>query len=146
MTKKEFLKQLYTVHDLVQEDVYVMKKKDKKTGKIKEIPIITRSGIEKVQNKNNIKVAFETIYCDLDGVILKAVSMRFDANADEFIPIIETYGSATIKNCKIHFLVETAEARALARVVIKTMKWPGVYGEAEIEGQPTGSLNSFKNE
>ena len=80
MTKKEFLKQLYTTHNLVEEDVYLMNRKDKKTGKMKQIPIITRSGIEKVQNQNNIKVAFETIYCDLDGAVLKATSMRFDSN------------------------------------------------------------------
>lgn len=145
MTKKEFLKQLYTTHNLVEEDVYLMNRKDKKTGKMKQIPIITRSGIEKVQNQNNIKVAFETIYCDLDGAVLKATSMRFDPNMDEFVPLVETYGSATKNNCKIHFLVETAEARALARAIIKTMKWPGVYGEAEIDVQPEESLNALKS-
>lgn len=145
MTHKEFLKQLYTVHNLVEEDVYVIERKIKNSNKKKKIPIITRPGIEKIQNQNNIKVAFETIYCDKDGAVLKAVSMRFDSNADEFIPLFETYGSATIKNCKIHFLVETAEARALARVIIKTMKWTGVYGESEVENQPSESLNALKS-
>lgn len=145
MTHKEFLKTLYTIHNLVEEDVYVIERKIKNSNTKKKIPIITRSGIEKIQNQNNIKVAFETIYCDSDGVVLKAISMRFDASADEFVPMVETYGSATIKNCKIHFLVETAEARALARVIIKTMKWTGVYGEAEVENQPAESLNALKS-
>ena len=70
--------------------------------------------------------------------------MRFDAGADEFVPIIETFGSASVNNCRQHFLVEIAEKRALARCIIKTMQFNGFYGEDELENQPNESLNKLK--
>ena len=70
--------------------------------------------------------------------------MRYDSNSQEFIPIIETFGSASINNCKQHFLVEMAEKRSLARCIIKTMKWTNMMGEDEIENQPNETLNKIK--
>ena len=93
MTKQELTK-FYKLHNLLPSDVY----KDKRG-----FVIITRNGIEKIQNQNNIKVAFDVIVCELDNVVLKAVSMRFDASADEFVPIIETFGSASVNNCRHTF-------------------------------------------
>ena len=136
MNNKEFLKHLYKDHNLVEEDVYIMERKTK--GKTKKIPVIRRTGIEKIQYQNNIQVEFEVICCGIENVVYRAVSFRNDEKQ------IETFGSASKNNCKIHFLAETAEARALARVVIKTMKWTGVYGQAEMEDQPRESLNSKK--
>tara|TARA_Y100000401_G_scaffold20916_3_gene14004 strand:+ start:548 stop:955 length:408 start_codon:yes stop_codon:yes gene_type:complete len=134
MNKTE-LRNFYKLHNLTPDDVY----KDKRG-----FVIITRNGVEKIQNQNNIKVGFEVIVCDLENVVLKAVSMRFDSVADEFVPIIETFGSASINNCRQHFLVEIAEKRALARCIIKTMKFTGFYGEDEMQHQPNESLNKFK--
>ena len=134
MNKTE-LRNFYKLHNLTPDDVY----KDKRG-----FVIITRNGVEKIQNQNNIKVGFEVIVCDLENVVLKAVSMRFDSVADEFVPIIETFGSASINNCRQHFLVEIAEKRALARCIIKTMKFTGFYGEDEMQYQPNESLNKFK--
>ena len=128
------LSKFYKMHNLKRDDVY----RDKR-GFI----IITKSGIEKIQNQNNIKVTFEPIVCTLENVVLKATSLRFDSNLDDFIPIIETFGSASINNCKQHFLVEIAEKRALARCIIKTMKWTNIKGEEEIKNQPNKSLNKF---
>lgn len=135
MNKTEIVK-FYKDHNLSKEDIY----KDKR-GFI----IITRSGIEKIQNQNNIKVAFEVICCSLDNVVIKAVSMGVDKELGEFMPLIETFGSASKNNCKQHFLVEIAEKRALARCIIKTMNWTNMYGEDEIENQPNETLNSIKN-
>ena len=134
MNKTE-LRNFYKLHNLTPDDVY----KDKRG-----FVIITRNGVEKIQNQNNIKVGFEVIVCDLENVVLKAVSMRFDSVADEFVPIIETFGSSSINNCKQHFLVEIAEKRALARCIIKTMKWTNMMGEDEIENQPNETLNKIK--
>tara|TARA_R110000765_G_scaffold336755_1_gene427083 strand:+ start:1250 stop:1654 length:405 start_codon:yes stop_codon:yes gene_type:complete len=134
MTKQELTK-FYKLHNLLTTDVY----KDKRG-----FVIITKNGIEKIQTQNNIKVAFDVIVCELDNVVLKAVSMRFDAGADEFVPIIETFGSASVNNCRQHFLVEIAEKRALARCIIKTMQFNGFYGEDELENQPNESLNKLK--
>jgi len=134
MDRQELLK-FYKLHNLTEKDVY----KDKRG-----FFVITKSGIEQIQNQNNIKVAFEVIVCHLENVVLKAVSMRYDSNAQEFVPIIETFGSASINNCKQHFLVEIAEKRALARCIIKTMKWRNMMGEDEIENQPNETLNKIK--
>jgi len=134
MTKQE-LRKFYELHNLLPTDVY----KDKRG-----FVIITRSGIEKIQTQNNIKVAFNVIVCELENVVLKAVSMRFDASADEFVPIIETFGSASKNNCRQHFLVEIAEKRALARCIIKTMQWTNIKGEDEMEHQPSKSLTQLK--
>ena len=134
MTKQELTK-FYKLHNLLPTDVY----KDKRG-----FVIITRNGIEKIQTQNNIKVAFDVIVCELDNVVLKAVSMRFDASADEFVPIIETFGSASVNNCRQHFLVEIAEKRALARCIIKTMQFNGFHGEDEMDHQPNETLNKLK--
>ena len=134
MDRQELLK-FYKLHNLTKKDVY----KDDRG-----FVIITRSGIEQIQNQNNIKVAFEVIVCHLENVVLKAVSMRYDSNAQEFVPIIETFGSASINNCKQHFLVEIAEKRSLARCIIKTMNWTNMMGEDEIENQPNETLNKIK--
>ena len=134
MNKEEITK-FYKAHNLAPDDVY----KDKR-GFI----IITRSGIEKIQNQNNIKVAFEVICCALDNVVIKAVSMKYDKIAEEFIPLVETFGSASKNNCRQHFLVEIAEKRALARCIIKTMQWTNIKGQAEMEDQPNETLNKIK--
>ena len=128
------LSKFYKMHNLKRGDVY----RDKR-GFI----IITKSGIEKIQNQNNIKVTFEPIVCTLENVVLKATSLRFDSNLDDFIPIIETFGSASINNCKNPFLVEIAEKRSLARCIIKTMKWTNIKGEEEVKNQPHKSLNKL---
>ena len=135
MNKAELTK-FYKLHNLNPTDVY----KDKRG-----FVIITKSGIEKIQNQNGIKVGFEMIVCDIDNVVIKAISMRFDANADEFIPIIETFGSANKENCRQTFKVEIAEKRALARCIIKTMQWTDIMGEDEVENQPNKSLNALKS-
>ena len=134
MDKQELTK-FYKLHNLTPSDIF----KDKR-GFVS----ITRSGVEKIQNQNNIKVAFEVIVCNLENVVIKAVSMRFDANDDEFVPIIETFGSASKNNCRQHFLVEIAEKRSLARCIIKTMKWTNIMGEDELENQPNETLNKLK--
>tara|TARA_R110001583_G_scaffold80387_2_gene215960 strand:+ start:253 stop:657 length:405 start_codon:yes stop_codon:yes gene_type:complete len=134
MDKQELTK-FYKLHNLTPSDIF----KDKRG-----FVFITRSGVEKIQNQNNIKVAFEVIVCNLENVVIKAVSMRFDANDDEFVPIIETFGSASKNNCRQHFLVEIAEKRSLARCIIKTMKWTNIMGEDELENQPNETLNKLK--
>ena len=66
MNKTE-LRNFYKLHNLTPDDVY----KDKRG-----FVIITRNGVEKIQNQNNIKVGFEVIVCNLENVVIKAVSMR----------------------------------------------------------------------
>jgi hypothetical protein len=49
---------------------------------------------------------------------------------------METFGSASIKNCNQNFKVEIAEKRALARVIIKTIGLTNTYSEDELKHQP----------
>tara|TARA_R110002020_G_scaffold1629_6_gene7353 strand:+ start:1294 stop:1677 length:384 start_codon:yes stop_codon:yes gene_type:complete len=118
------LNKIYKDNDLEKSDVY----KDKRG-----FSIITRSGIEKIQAKNSISVSFEVIKAELDNCIIKATSLIRDG--DEWIPQMETFGSATKDNCRQPFRMEIAEKRALARVIIKTMNYTETLGEDEIKHQ-----------
>lgn len=120
----KLLNKIYKDNDLEKSDVY----KDKRG-----FAIITRSGIEKIQAKNEIAVSFEVIKAELDNCIIKATSLIKDG--DEWIPKMETFGSATKDNCRQPFRMEIAEKRALARVIIKTMHYTETLGEDEIKHQ-----------
>ena len=71
---------------------------------------------------------FEVVCCDPEFVVMKAVAYQ---NDDAYR--IETFGSATPKNCMSKHLVEMAEKRALSRAVLKAtnMYAHGVFGEDE---------------
>ena len=118
------MNKIYKDNDLEKSDVY----KDKRG-----FSIITRSGIEKIQAKNEIAVTFEVIKAELDNCIVKATSLIREG--DEWIPKMETFGSATKGNCRQPFRIEIAEKRALARVIIKTMNYTETLGEDEISYQ-----------
>ena len=118
------LNKIYKDNDLEKSDVY-----NDKRG----FSIITRSGIEKIQAKNEIAVTFEVIKAELDNCIIKATSLIREG--DEWIPQMETFASATKDNCRQPFRIEIAEKRALARVIIKTMNYTETLGEDEIKHQ-----------
>ena len=123
---KDLMNKIYKENDLEKSDVY----KDSRG-----FSIITRSGIEEIQAKNEISVSYEVIKAELDNCIVKATSLIREG--DEWIPKIETFGSATKDNCRQPFRMEIAEKRALARVIIKTMNYTNVLGEDEISYQKT---------
>ena len=121
---KDLMNKIYKENNLEKSDIY----KDKRG-----FSIITRSGIEKIQANNEISVSFEVIKAELDNCIVKATSLIREG--DEWIPKMETFGSATKDNCRQPFRMEIAEKRALARVIIKTMHYTNVLGEDEISYQ-----------
>ena len=105
-TKIDTMRRLFNENGLVESDVYMMEKGGKK------IPIITRSGIEKIQAKNKIRITYKVEL--LDGVgtcVLRAVATMKDQT-------LETFGSATKTNCTNAHYVEMAEKRARARAVL----------------------------
>ena len=118
------MNKIYKDNDLEKSDVY----KDKRG-----FSIITRSGIEKIQAKNEISVSFEVIKAELDNCIIKATSLIRDG--EEWIPKLETFASATKDNCRQPVRIEIAEKRALARVIIKTMNYTETLREDEIKHQ-----------
>ena len=140
MNKKEFFNKLFTDYKLVkQDDAFISK----------NYAIITRSGIEKRQAKNNIIVDFEIIKAEPEFAVVKAISEQKERQ-------IQTFGSAkwsdytVVKkknrdgkeyetkqllqgNTNSWYVVELAEKRALARIVLKVMGWyqNGAFGEDE---------------
>ena len=125
-SKKEFLTELVKDTDLnLEEDIFRMPLGGK------QVAIITRTGIEKIQYNNHIKVKFDMVVIGKVFAVVKATASK---GSDEVS--IETYGSALHGqggNCRSNYVAEMAEKRALARAVLKlsgAYKY-GVYGEDE---------------
>ena len=123
-SKKEFLTELVNDNDLnLEEDIFRMPLGGK------QVAIITRTGIEKIQYNNQIEVKFEWIVMEKAFAVIKAIAKKGDL-------IIETFGSALFGqggNCRSNYIAEMAEKRALARAVLKlsgAYKY-GVFGEDE---------------
>ena len=121
-TKKEFLTELVKANGLdIDEDIFRL------TLGGKQVAIITRAGIEKIQYHNNIEVRYsvESIVPP-DFVVVKAIAKKGDI-------VVESFGEASANNTKQSYPVAMAEKRALARVVLKisgAYKY-GVFGEDE---------------
>ena len=114
-SKKEFMDELVKANGLDEgEDIYQLNKGGKKT------PIITRTGIEKIQYTQKIVVKFDWISMSKDYACIKATATKGDL-------VIETFGSAWHGqggNCMSNYVLEMSEKRGLARVVLK---WVGAY-------------------
>jgi hypothetical protein len=129
-TKREFLNELVKANDLiVEEDIFKLQRGGK------SIPIITRTGIEKIQYTNEIKVSFELLNNppERDFAVVKAVAVKGDTTIETFGSAL--YGKAKEGNTTHLYLVEMAEKRALSRAVLKfsgAYKY-GVYGQDESE-------------
>ena len=127
-TKKEFLTELVKSNGLdIDEDIFRL------TLGGKQVAIITRAGIEKIQYHNNIEVRYyvESIVPPESAlatafVVVKAVAKKGDI-------VVESFGEASANNTRQSYPVAMAEKRALARVVLKisgAYKY-GVFGEDE---------------
>lgn len=118
MTKKELLKKVYKDYKLTSEDVF-----QHSQGWV----IFTRSGIEKIQAKDNIKVRYEVIVMEPEFAVIKALTTQ-----------VETFGSAKVGGfgkgtTQSHYVAEMAEKRALSRVILKHAGFyqHGAFGEDE---------------
>ena len=120
--KIDQLRRLFKQYDLQEEDVF----KQNRGGK--NIVIITRTGIDKIQAKAGIDVTYHIAEIDLKSscVGIKAIATLGDRT-------IETFGSATPKNCTNQHFLEMAEKRARARAVLMLAGFyeSGVFGEGE---------------
>ena len=125
MTRKEFMTKLVTDNGLIpKEDVF---------SKPNQWAIIKLTGVEKIQQRLNIRVVFDSVVIEKDFAVIKATATgRYDS--------VQSYGSATKGkhpdgNVSHAYLVEMAEKRAKARAVLKlcgAYKY-GVYSEDESE-------------
>ena len=125
--KREALAELYKRYELTREDVFVQKLGGR------EIPTVTRTGVEKIQGKLGINLSYslEHINEDASCVVVKCIG----SSKKEGIVLIESYGEATPANCKQNYKVAMAEKRAKARVVLQIAGFyrQGVYEEVEFE-------------
>ena len=123
-SKKEFLTELVKDNDLnTEEDIFRMPLGGK------QVAIITRTGIEKIQYNNGIDVKFTTVVVERDFVAVKAVATMGDITMETFGSALHGQGG----NCRSNYVLEMAEQRALARAVLKlsgAYKY-GVFGEDE---------------
>lgn len=122
MTKQEQLKELYLKNNLEQEDVFILEKGGKK------IPIITRTGVQKIQSNNGITVQYDLIYHsqDLKTAVIKAKGYMGTS-------VIETFGEVNVKNNINDYPIAMAEKRALSRCVLTLSGFYqlGVFAEDE---------------
>ena len=135
LTRKDFLNELVKKNHLViEEDIFSLPLGGKK------IPIITRTGIEKIQYMNRIKVTFIAEVLTPDYAVIKAIATTEPVDDMYVGATIETYSSAKYGkkpegNTTFSYVVEIAEKRALSRAVLKicgAYKY-GVYAEDESE-------------
>ena len=125
LSKKQFMTKLVTDNGLIpKEDIF---------SKPNQWAIIKLTGIEKIQQRLNIRVVFDSVVIEKDFAVIKATATgRYDS--------VQSYGSATKGkhpdgNVSHAYLVEMAEKRAKARAVLKlcgAYKY-GVYSEDESE-------------
>ena len=119
-TKKDILNRLFIENNLTDEDVF----------KHKFYNIITRSGIDKIQATNDIKIKYELMFNspDLKYVIIKATGTMGDQ-------VIETFGECSPQNNSNSYGVSMAEKRAMSRAVLKLAGFyqHQVFGEDEAD-------------
>ena len=118
--KTEKLKALYLKYDLTKDDVF----------KHQHYVIITRSGTDKIQALEKIKINYEVVKCEPNFAVVKASTTA-----------LQTFGSAlkgntySDGNTNSWYVMEMAEKRAMSRIVLKTCGFYelGVFGEDESE-------------
>lgn len=119
-TKQEILNRLFIENNLTDEDYF----------KHKFYTIITRSGIDKIQASNDIKITYNLIYNSVDTkcVIIKAIATMGDK-------VIETFGEAAPMNNQNSYPIAMAEKRAMSRACLKLTGFyeNNVFGEEEAD-------------
>jgi hypothetical protein len=124
LTKKEFLSKIFKDAGCVADDFF----------KHKHYTIITRSGIEKIQAHNDIKVDYTLERCEPNFCVVKALC---NMGGKE----VQTYGSAlkgathNEGSTNTWYVAEMAEKRAFSRGVLKVMGLyeHGIMGDDESE-------------
>ena len=139
METNEILNKLFEECNLnKKEDLFSKKLKDKKTGKVTQMTIIKKSGIEKIISHKKIKITYDIICSE---PLFASVKAKGEYNGI----YAETTGSAFPKNSTNNYYLEMAEKRSMSRIVLKltNLSFYNVMGEDElIDQNPTNnSLN-----
>ena len=125
-TKRDRLIALFREYELEREDVFTMQMGGRK------IPIVTRTGVEKIMSKQHIQIDYEVVKCERDFAAIKCTAQL--QKGDKLVTI-PTFATAHPKNCKSTYYLEMAEKRAKARAVLQITEFysMGVYAEVEAD-------------
>lgn len=123
-TRRERLKELFLKYELDREDIFSLNLGGKK------IPIVTRTGVEKIMFKDNIQLDYEIVKCERDFCAVKCIATKETENGTIKIP---TYASAQPKNCKSTYYLEVAEKRSKARAILQITEFYSLGVNSEIE-------------
>ena len=110
--QKEMMRKLFDENGLREHDIHTQ---TNRAGKFQYV-IIKRTGIEKIQYKNQIQVEFECVSASPDYAAVKGVFWK-KGDTDK----IPTFGSACKNTCTSKYYLEMAEKRCLARGVLKNI-------------------------
>lgn len=119
-TKRARLKELFLAYELDKEDIFSLQLGGRK------IPIVTRTGVEKIMAKDNITLKYEVINSEEEFAAIKCYAKKGDL-------VIETFGSAHKKNCKSTYYLEMAEKRSKARAVLQITEFYSIGVHSEVE-------------
>lgn len=130
-TKLELLRRLFTENNLAQEDVFKMKMGGK------EIPIITRTGIDKIVAKNNIELDYiiENLAPDNKTVVIRCIATMGQKKC-------VTFGESSPSNTKQAYPVAMAEKRAKSRAVLTLA---GFYEQGVMSEDENDDFDTEKN-
>ena len=119
----QIVKKLYKENDLNKNDIYY--------DTARQFVTITRSGIEKLALRHNIKYKYEFIKCEKDMIVIKGDAY----NTEDNTILSTTSASATKENSNSRYLVEIAEKRFKSRACLMALNYYslGVFGKDELE-------------
>ena len=133
MTKDEKLKALYDENGLEKEDIFILELGGKK------VPIITRTGIDKIAAKNFISITYEIIsHNHKEGYfVIKGTGKMnyYDGEKPVRVITVESFGESSPENNKQKYPLAICEKRCMSRVVLKLSGFYelGVFGQDESE-------------
>jgi hypothetical protein len=131
---RENLKEIYKKYNLEEDDIFILKFGNQNK------PIITRTGIEKIQATLRIDVKFDIqkVSDDLKSCIILGTGVimgKDDKGQARPIMGCQSFGEVAPYNNKNPYPIAMAEKRCLARIVIKIagLAQLGIYSEDESE-------------
>tara|TARA_B100001758_G_C18405312_1_gene611645 strand:- start:225 stop:644 length:420 start_codon:yes stop_codon:yes gene_type:complete len=122
--QKQKLKELHEKYNLDKETDFWSKTLSGKT-----FIIVARTGIEKIQAAEQISVDFEALVVGQDYAAIKGIGTKGGQRYVSFGSALKGQGG----NCFTSYVLEMAEKRALARVILKMIDFyqHGVFSEDE---------------
>jgi hypothetical protein len=102
--------------------------------------IVTREGIEKIQQAESIRISYDIIEGNTQEGIVTLHAKGYRAEEPDYV--VETFGEVNPKNNRNAYPWAMAEKRALSRVVLKLsgLYSEGVFGEDESDSFKRSTL------